>query len=107
MVSKLNIDDIRDLYNEQSVVLTQHFLDKIEIRSIKLADIKAAIMNGEIIEQYPDDYPHPSCLVLGFSDNKPLHIVIGNNGDMLWLITAYIPNIDKWKDDYKTRKVVS
>ena len=24
-------------------------------------------MNGEIIEQYPDDYPYPSCLILGVS----------------------------------------
>jgi len=107
VVSKLIIENIRDLYEVKAVVLTQHFLDKIEIRNIKLADIKVAIMNGEIIEQYPDDYPHPSCLVLGFSDSKPIHIVIGNSGDMLWLITAYIPNIDKWEDDNKTRKVVS
>ena len=89
---------------EKAVVLTQHFLEKLEIRNIKLSDVKAAIMNGEIIEQYPDDYPHPSCLILGYSENKPLHIVIGNCKDVLWLITVYIPDIDKWEHDFKTRK---
>ena len=102
----LNIASIRELYDKKTVVLTQHFLDKLEIRDIKLVDIKTAIQSGEIIEQYPDDYPHPSCLILGYSENKPLHVVIGNSGDVLWLITAYVPDSEKWDDDYKTRKVV-
>ena len=25
--------------------------------------------------------------------------------DMIWIITTYYPNLDKWEDDYKTRKV--
>ena len=97
---------IRGLYDKKAVVLTQHFLDKLEMRNIKLADIRTAIQSGDIIEQYPDDYPHPSCLILGYSGNKPLHIVIGNSDDMLWLITAYFPDSDKWEDDNKTRKAV-
>lgn len=100
----MNIEDIQALYVNRAVVLTQHFLDKIEMRDIKLADVKAAVMNGEIIEQYPDDYPHPSALILGFSGDKPVHIVVGNDGDLIWLITAYFPDVNKWEDDYKTRK---
>ena len=106
MINILNIESIKTLYDKKAVVLTQHFLDKLEIRDIKLSDIKTAIQSGEIIEQYPDDYPHPSCLILGYSENKQLHIVIGNSGDMLWLITAYLPDSEKWEDDYKTRKAV-
>ena len=32
-------------------------------------DVMNAINNGEIIEQYPDDYPFPSCLILGITIN--------------------------------------
>ena len=59
----------------------------------------------EIIEQYPDDYPYPSCLILGMSiEDKYLHVVIGNHESDLFLITAYFPSFDKWESDFKTRK---
>ena len=80
-----------------------HAAKRIEQRGILLKDIIDCIMTGEIIEQYPDDYPYPSCLVLG-SKNKPLHTVVGTNGSQLWIVTAYYPSADKWMDDLKTRK---
>ena len=34
-------------------------------------------MGGEIIEDYPDDFPHPSCLVFGYAvNNKIIHVVV-------------------------------
>ena len=59
-----------------------------------------AIAKGEVIEDYPDDYPYPSCLILG----EGIHIVAGIGDDMLWLITAYRPDLDQWSDDLKTRR---
>ncbi|MCL2362784.1 MAG: DUF4258 domain-containing protein [Defluviitaleaceae bacterium] len=54
------------------------------------------------------NYPHPSALMLGYTDNsKPLHIAIGVGGGFAWLITAYFPNPEKWEIDFKTRKAVS
>jgi len=61
---------------------------------------------GEIIEQYPDDYPYPSTLILGFADALALHIVIGVGNGNTWLVTAYYPDEDKWENDFKTRKAV-
>ena len=56
----MNISDIQNLYDRYAVVLTQHFIDNIGKRGISLSDVRVAIASGEIIEQYPDDYPHPS-----------------------------------------------
>ena len=101
----LGIENIKALYKKGDVVLTHHFIQRISKRHITLAHVKSAVVAGTIIEQYPSDYPHPSCLVLGNDcENKPLHIVIGVGGGYAWLITAYYPNNIKWKDDYKTRK---
>jgi hypothetical protein len=62
-------------------------------------------MTGEIIEQYPNDYPYPSCLILGNKNTAtPLHTVISCNGEKLWIITAYFPSSEKWMDDLKTRR---
>jgi hypothetical protein len=84
---------------------TSHILERLFQRNISLDDISAALTNGRIIEQYPSDYPFPSCLVLGRTTaGKPLHIVCGSNGAELWLITAYYPNPAEWTEDFTVRK---
>jgi hypothetical protein len=35
---------------------------------------------------------------------KVLHIVCGSNGVELWLITAYLPNLFEWTEDFKQRR---
>ena len=39
-------------------------------RDISRADVKNGIATGEIIEDYPEDYPNPSCLIFGYKDSK-------------------------------------
>ncbi|MCL2810105.1 MAG: DUF4258 domain-containing protein [Treponema sp.] len=38
---------------------TNHILVRLLQRNIRIDDVKAALMNCEIIEQYPNDYPFP------------------------------------------------
>ena len=74
-------------------------------RNISQEDIENAILNGEIIEEYENDYPYPSCLVYGISlNNNIIHIVCGVNNDELWIITAYYPDKEKWDNSLKIRK---
>jgi hypothetical protein len=63
-------------------------------------------MFGNIIEDYPDDYPFPSALVLECKIGKPIHVVAGIGENYLWIITAYYPSLDKWENDFKTRKEI-
>ena len=47
-------------------------------RDISRADVKNGIATGEIIEDYLNDYPNPSCLIFGYNVNgRILHIVAG------------------------------
>ena len=90
-----------------NISITQHAFKRLRERKITIDDIINGIKSGEIIEDYPDDYPYPSCLVLGFSLNDThIHIVCGVGDNKLWLISAYFPTLDLWENDYKTRKVV-
>ena len=102
----IDITSIRALYCKRNVELTFHFQEKIEERIITHANIRTIINKGEIIEQYSDNEPNPSVLIHGYTDeNKPLHIVAGIGDDgYLILITAYFPSLERWEDDYKTRK---
>ena len=51
-----------------------------------------------------EDFPYPSCLILGESKNKPLHVVASINGEYIYVITSYIPDSERWENDWKTRK---
>lgn len=101
----IDIKRLREYYNADSVYVTWHASDRFRQRKLKMHDIKSALMSGEIIEQYPDDFPFPSCLILGYNDdNKPIHIVMSDEGSSSNIITAYVPDNENWEVDYKTRK---
>ena len=69
-------------------------------------DVGVTINEGHIIEQYPDDYPFPSYLILGMSSGKIIHVVASIDDGVMYIITAYTPDPNKWEDDWKTRKEV-
>lgn len=96
----MHIDELRKLYNNQCLIVTQHCINRMMERGIELTEIKQAIATGEIIEDYPDDYPYPSALILGCG----LHVVAGIGDGKLWLITAYRPDPSQWDDDLKKRR---
>ncbi len=73
-------------------------------RMIMTAEVRSAIENGEIIENYPDNSRGHSCLVLGKGyKGRPIHIVCSPKDEFLAIITAYIPDPNEWSEDYKVR----
>lgn len=101
----LSIEDFRHINRAENMVITQHSRRRMAERGAALADVMSAIGNGEIIEQYPDDFPFPSCLILGKAkDSRQLHVVASVNEDLIYLITAYYPDAERWEADMKTRK---
>ena len=39
-------------------------------------------------------------------NGKPLHVVVGMDDALVWLITAYYPSLDIWESDFMSRKGV-
>ena len=101
----MNLEIYQQLCAESKILWTQHCLQRMQERDISRADVKNGIATGEIIEDYPDDYPYPSCLIIGYTiGNKTIHVVCGVGEGEVWLITAYYPDRAKWSEDFKTRK---
>lgn len=101
----MNIKTIRKYINKRKIEWTKHCLNRLNQRNISTIDVKNAINNGEIIEYYFNDYPYPSCLILGEnSKGKKLHIVCGIGKENVYIITAYNPKTDKWEEDMKIRR---
>jgi len=103
----MTAEDIERHLKEKSLIWTEHIFKKFIERNITMNDVIVALGNGEIIEQYPNDYPFPSCLVLGRdASGQILHVVCGSDGAKSILITAYSPSLFKWMDDFKQRRKI-
>ena len=101
----IDIETLKSLNNLKQIAITEHARIRLVERGILTDDIMSCIASGEIIKQYEDDKPFPSCLILGTSThNTALHIVVSTDNEYIYLITAYYPDNTKWEADFKTRK---
>jgi len=71
--------------------------------NVSTDELIAIISLGEIIEEYPDDEPCPSVLIMGFINAVAYHTVIAVCRDHIRVITVYIPEQDKWIE-YRRRR---
>ena len=102
----MELDLSRQFNSAENYVITMHSRRRMVERGIRLRDVINAAARGEIIEQYPDDFPFPSCLILGFTvSGKVLHIVVSLSEGHIYLITAYYPSEKEWEPDMRTRRV--
>lgn len=101
----IEIETLREYYRTDCIVITDHAHKRCRERDISQKDIRHCIFNGEIIEQYPDDFPWLSCLICGPSeDGMFIHVVASDNGDISKIVTAYIPDTETFSEDLKTRR---
>jgi hypothetical protein len=75
-------------------------------RAISEIEVRHVIAREEIVEDYPNDTPYPSRLVLGWSGRRPIHVVVADNVDDQEniVITVYEPDPAEWEPDFKRRK---
>lgn len=71
----MNIEKIRDKVEREEYEISFHAEKERYAEGIMISDLENAIQAGEMLEDYVDDPRGPSCLVLGYSQNKPIHIV--------------------------------
>lgn len=96
----MNIDTIRDRISRHKYEISFHAEKERYAEDISLDDIEKVIANGEILEDYPDDPRGPSCLILGYSGKRAIHVVCGcTNSNWIRIITVYIPMQPKWIDE--------
>ena len=101
----IDINHLRKLNSLEHIVITAHAYQRLTERNITTKDVMKVIAEGEIIKQYEDDKPLPSCLLLGLSiNNQYLHVVVSVDEEFIYLVTAYYPSLEQWEEDYKTRR---
>lgn len=101
----INITQLRALNKAEQIAITEHARRRLIERGISVNDIIRCIDTGEIIKQYKDDKPFPSCLILGTAiDGEYIHVVVSHDSEWIYLITAYHPDTEVWEPDFRTRK---
>jgi hypothetical protein len=101
-----SIEAIYEKIKQDRFELSKHAVDQSIIRSIRIQEIKEAIAQGQIIEDYPDDKYDASCLIAGFTAaNRPLHIQCSYpSRPLIKIITIYQPNPERWNNNFTQRK---
>ncbi|RJQ32239.1 MAG: DUF4258 domain-containing protein [Actinobacteria bacterium] len=82
-----------------------HAVKKMFERQISHEDVIQVLLNGEAIEEYPNDTPYPSKLMLGWINKRPIHVVVAYNSDKdeTIVITTYEPNKNQWDSRFSRR----
>ncbi|MBU2505611.1 MAG: DUF4258 domain-containing protein [Bacteroidetes bacterium] len=103
------LKEIQNCFHQDKVLYSKHAKTEMETEEfgiIREGEVLEAILKGKIINEYFDDTPYPSCLILGKTNkNRPLHIVSAYSAeeDMSIIITVYEPDPKKWID-FERRK---
>lgn len=104
----MDVGIIHRLIGEGRYEFSKHAEREREADMIPTVELEAALKHCEIIEDYPDDPRGPSCLVLGFSGERPVHAVccIKQDPEELFLITVYDPSRrpEHWMNHYRRRR---
>ncbi|NGZ26828.1 MAG: DUF4258 domain-containing protein [Magnetococcales bacterium] len=81
-------------------------MQRMFARNIQPSDVVIVLQQGEVVEDYPEDTPFPSRLLLGWVNGRPLHVVFAQDpSNQSWIvITVYVPDKSLWSTCYKTRR---
>jgi hypothetical protein len=81
-----------------------HALQRINERGILPSEIKEALLECSVVEDYPDDKRGHSCLLWGKTrEGNDLHLVCGLTDETVWVITIYEPDMGKWETPLRRR----
>lgn len=87
----IDINTLKALNRLENIIITEHARIRLFERKIYVNDIVNTISTGEIIKQYEDDKPFPSCLILGCTvNNKYIHVVVGLDDEFIYYLQLII-----------------
>lgn len=100
-----SIDHFRQKFLAGDFEFSKHTTDQSILRRIRVGEIREAIADSGVIEDYPNDKYGPSCLIFGRTQaDRILHIQCSYPGrSLVKIITVYEPDRDRWNADFAQR----
>jgi hypothetical protein len=103
------LQNIQLCFKLDKVLFTSHARNEMESEEsgeIGEGEVFEVVLEGKIIEDYPEDEPYPSCLIYGRTlEDRPLHVVcaFAKTEEAAIIITVYEPNPERWIDFERRR----
>ena len=90
----------------ERMVFSGHALKRMFEGAIDGDDVRAVVVGGDTIAAYPNDAPHPSALLLGWAQGRPLHVVVARDPETghCVVVTTYVPDPGLWEQGYRRRR---
>jgi len=97
---------IKSCINRRRILWTYHVNMRLKERAITRQAVLSSVDSYEIIEEYPKDKYLPSYLIYAEYENQIIHINLAADleNNSVTIITVYKPTLDKWEEDFKTRR---
>lgn len=113
----MDIPALRAAMRRGAVLNTQHAVQEANADSLLLDEVWASLLDtsAAVIEDYPTDPHGPSCLILSYVRQQPVHSVVAfpsrrhaailQMPGVAVMITVYRPDAcpHEWAHDYRTR----
>lgn len=99
----MDIEVIKERVKSGQFRFSMHAEMEAEAEDLEISQIVEALLAGEVLEQYSDTGRGESCLLIGFSGETPVHVVCGQRGSNVIIVTVYIPGPPKFIDPWTRR----
>lgn len=96
----MDLDLIKAKVKRRELLFTNHGEEERMDEGLKASEVIGAILDGELLEYYPDTGRGESCLILGYVNDKPIHVVTGWRGEFIVIITVYVPQMPYFRDPW-------
>lgn len=102
----MDINRIHQQIKNEKYLWSYHADEERRNDGLEIKDVEKAILNGKILENYPDDPRGASCLICGeVRPGLAVHVVCGKNKmGFLRIITVYKPTLPKWETPVRRSK---
>ena len=84
--------------HSQQIKISLHATEVALAEEITRTEIEATLLSAQLLEDYPDWWLGPSCLVYGQTKSgRDIHIVASYSKLPITIITVYAPRSPKWR----------
>ncbi len=91
------LDLFKQAVRERQLKISLHATEEAVAENITRPDIEEVMLNAQLLEDYPDWWLGPSCLIYGRTNSgRDLHVVASYSELPVTIITVYEPLPPKW-----------
>lgn len=95
---------VKQRIRSQEYLLSRHAQTERLGEDIDVCDIETAVLQGKMLEDYPDDPRGHSALISGSGRRGAIHVVCGQKENWAIIITVYKPKPPVWETPEQRHK---